>query len=66
MYFQIDDSFKRARTMDVVFKVEYYDGNQGSFTVQYNLHDPFATLDGAYKDGAESVPLNSSLQVLLY
>jgi hypothetical protein len=60
IYFQIDDSFKWARTMDVVVEVDYYDGNQGSFTVQYDSHDPSATLDGAYKDCAERVALKGT------
>ena len=60
IYFQIDDSFKWARKMDVVVKVDYYDGHQGSFTVQYDSHDPTATLDGAYKDCAESVTMKGT------
>ena len=60
IYFQIDDSFKWARTMDVMVEVDYYDGNRGSFTVQYDSHDPSATLDGAYKDCAESVAMKAT------
>ncbi len=35
-------------------------GNQGSFTVQYDSHDPSATLDGAYKDCAQSITLKGT------
>jgi len=59
LYFQVDDSFKWARTIDLVAEVEYFDsdGQGGSFTVQYDSHDPSATLDGAYKDCAERISL---------
>jgi hypothetical protein len=60
IYFQIDDSFKWTSNMNVVVVVDYYDGNQGSFTVQYDSHDPSATLDGAYKECAESVELKAA------
>ena len=58
--FQIDDSFKWARDMDVVVEVDYFDGDRGSFTVQYDSHDPAATLDGAYKDCAERIHLGGT------
>ncbi len=60
IYFQIDDSFKWTRTMDVTVAVDYYDGDSGSFTVQYDSHDPAATLDGAYKDCAKQVALHGT------
>ena len=52
LYKQGDDSFKWARAMDVTVEVEYVDGTGGSFGIQYDSHDPSATLDGAYKDCA--------------
>ena len=60
IYFQIDDSFKWTRSMNATAAVDYYDGNAGSFVVQYDSHDPAATLDGAYKDCAEQVPLKGT------
>ncbi len=60
IYFQVDDSFKWTSKMNVVVEVDYYDGNQGSFTVQYDSHDTSATLDGAYKECAESVALKAT------
>lgn len=60
LYFQIDDSFKWTRTMDATVVVDYFDGDQGSFTVQYDSHDLTATLNGAYKDCAERISLQGS------
>ena len=60
IYFQIDDSFKWTRTMDATVVVDYFDGDQGSFTVQYDSHDLTATLNGAYKDCAERISLQGS------
>jgi hypothetical protein len=57
LYFKVDDSFKWARAMDLVAAVEYLDDDAGSFTFQYDSHDPSATLDGAYKDCADRVSL---------
>jgi hypothetical protein len=57
IYFQVDDSFKWARVMDLVAEVEYLDDDGGSFTVQYDSRDPSATLDGAYRDCAERISL---------
>ena len=41
--------------MNVAVVVDYYDGDVGSFAMQYDSHDPAATMDGAYKDCAEQV-----------
>ena len=60
VYFQIDDSFKSAPAMDAVVDVDYFDGDRGTFTVQYDSHDPAAVLNGAYKDCAERVSLQGS------
>jgi hypothetical protein len=60
IYFQIDDSFKWARSMDVGVNVDYFDSDSGSFTIQYDSNDQGATLDGAYKDCAERVFLRGS------
>ena len=46
--------------MDVTVEVEYVDGSGGSFGIQYDSHDPSATLDGAYKDYAQRVPLEGT------
>ena len=43
--------------MDVVVVVDYYDGDRGSFTVQYDSHDPLA---GVYKFCPEWVSLAGS------
>ncbi len=60
VYFQIDDSFKSARAMDAMVDVDYFDGDRGTFSVQYDSHDPAAVLNGAYKDCAERVSLQGS------
>jgi len=60
LYFQIDDSFKWARAMDVVVEVEFFDGDTGSFTVQYDAHDPAAPFDGAYKAASEVVHMKGT------
>ncbi len=60
IYFQVDDSFKWARSMNATVAVDYYDGDSGSFTIQYDSHDSAATLDGAYKDCAEQVLLKGT------
>ncbi|MGC8640199.1 MAG: DUF5010 domain-containing protein [Isosphaeraceae bacterium] len=60
IYFQIDDGFKWDRSMDVTVDVEYVDGSGGGFGIQYDSHDPAATLDGAYKDCAKRVPLQGT------
>ncbi len=60
IYFQIHDSFKWDRTMDVTVEVEYVDGAGGSFGIEYDSHDLSATLDGAYKDSAKRVPLQGT------
>jgi hypothetical protein len=60
IYFQIDESFKWSRAMDVVVVIEYFDGDRGRFSVQYDSHDPTATSDGAYKDAPQRVSLGGS------
>ncbi len=60
IYFQINDSFKWTQFMSVTVVVDYYDGDHGSFAVQYDSYDSSATLDGAYKDCAEQVPLKGT------
>jgi len=60
VYFIIDDTFKWADAMDVTVEVEYFDGAEGSFTLEYDSHDPTATLSGAYKRCAETVTLQGS------
>ncbi len=60
IYFQADDSFKWVLSMDVIVAVDYYDSDSGTFTVQYDSHDSTATLNGAYKDCAEQVPLKGT------
>lgn len=60
VYFQIDDGFKWDRSMDVTVDVQYVDRNGGSFGIQYDSHDPHATLDGAYKDCAKRVSLDGT------
>lgn len=48
LYFQIDDDFKWARAMDATVEVEYFD-NGGGLNLEYDSHDPAATLHGAYR-----------------
>ncbi|WP_165234328.1 DUF5010 domain-containing protein [Aquisphaera insulae] len=56
VYIQVDDSFRTDRSTDATIAVEYRDGAPGSLGLQYDSHDPTATLDGAYKDCPEVVP----------
>ncbi len=60
IYFQIDDSFKWTRAMSVTVVVDYYDGDSGSFALEYDSHDPTAVMDGAYKDCAEQIALQGT------
>ena len=46
--------------MDVVVDVDYFDVDQGSFTLQYDSHDLTATFNGAYKDCVERISLQGS------
>ncbi len=49
LYLAADESFKWARDMNAAVEVTYFDGPSGAFGLQYDSHDPTATLQGAYK-----------------
>ncbi len=49
LYFEIDDSFKWAKAMDVVVEVEYHEEERNvELQVQYDRDDPSAAFGGAY------------------
>ncbi|MFO0892000.1 MAG: DUF5010 domain-containing protein [Isosphaeraceae bacterium] len=47
MYFQVDDDFKWARAMNATVEVEFLDDGS-ALSLEYDSHDPKATLHGAY------------------
>lgn len=57
LYFRVDDSFKWARQMNVLVKVEYRDVAPGSFTVEYDGSDDSAPFNGAYTQSPNSATL---------
>lgn len=62
MYFQIDDSFKWARAMDVTVSVDYNDGDGsgGGFSIQYDSNNENATLEGAYTSADKAISLQGT------
>lgn len=60
LYFDIDDSYLYDIKGPVVeIMVEYLDAGQGTFTLQYDSHDPNVSGKGAYKS-APAVRLENS------
>ncbi len=62
LYFQIDDSFKWADTMEVDVEVEYFDQGSGVFQIEYDGPDLNAPFNGAYTASKTSATLTNSGQ----
>ena len=58
VYFAVSENFPIVGNSYV--SVTYFDGTEGSFTLQYDSADPAAPMDGAYKDAREVVRLEGT------
>lgn len=56
-YFVVDDSFKRADTMDATLVVDYFDASAGRLRVEFDGTDTNAPFNGAYSRATTEVEL---------
>lgn len=57
LYFIVDDSFKWADTMNLTLKVDYFDGQRGRLSVEFDGSDTNAPWAGAYSHSKNSIEL---------
>ncbi|MDD5523383.1 MAG: DUF5010 domain-containing protein [Kiritimatiellae bacterium] len=60
LYFRIDDSFKRDEIMTADVEVDYHDGGNGQFRLEFDGSDTNAPFAGAYTGGPLTVVLQGS------
>ncbi len=57
LYFLADDSFKWADLMNLTLSVEYFDGQRGRLSVEFDGSDTNAPMAGAYSRSKNSIAL---------
>jgi len=61
VYFVVDPGLKQTNWLDCTLTVEYFDGCEGGFYVEYDGHDPQAKKNGAYTRSEKRIRQTRSL-----
>jgi hypothetical protein len=60
VYFSADDMLVCENKTPLTITFEYYDGGTGEAVMEYDSHDPSATLSGAYKGLVAFIPAGTN------